>query len=240
MVNISFTSPNEEEFEKVCALLEDMVDDFWEDELEKLGTNIGYLYIEENYSGSIGMPDEAQELALALIDCSPDTTFDISGCTLTDHSNMDFEVQYDGKVCAISDTGWYWYIWLGNYSSADEFIEQEIGDWQAYPDEESKQHRIDSIRSVFPEAKKFNELYYNGRTYEYSANRPEKSKPQIIMWKPLPNGMDKDKTCSFCHETIADGEGIWKRVSAPDAPSCLTCAACRNKYDFSMWADVDD
>ena len=238
MVEISFVCPNEEEFEKVCNLLEEEVD-FADGELEQPNTNEGYLCIEENYSGSVGMPDEAQELAMSLIDCSEETIFDISGSTLTNHSNMDFEVQYDGKVCTISDTGWYWYIWLGNYSTAEEFIEKEIGNWQFYPDEKSKQHRIDSLKAVFSEAKKSDELYYNDHTYEYFANCPEKGKPQIMMWSALPENMDKEITCTFCHCAVAEGEGAWKRIQAPDAPDCLICPTCAEKYDFSAWDDID-
>ena len=234
MVEISFKCPNEEEFEKVCALLEEEVD-FADGELEQPDTNEGYLCIEDNYSGSIGMLDEAQEIAMSLIDCSAETTFSISGYTITDHSNMDFEVHYDGKVCTTSGSDWYDFFSIEQFSSADDFIK----DFIIAPDKESNKHRIDSLKTVFSDAKKFDELYYNENTDEYSANKPEMGKPQIMMWSDLPEDMDRGKTCTFCHSAIADGKGVWKRIQDPEAPDCFVCPACADKYDFSAWENVN-
>ena len=152
MVEISYNCKSDEALELISNFMEDR----FGDEADEISD--GYVCIEDNYSDSVGFVENAEELALELIEMSPETTFSICGCTITDDSNMRFDVEYDGTTCVSYSTDWYWEIWLGVYESFDDFCESNL-----YSDRHDDAF-IESLRKMYDEAEA------SGNPYLYKAD----------------------------------------------------------------------
>ena len=65
-----------------------------------------------------GSMDDVKQYALSLIQEDENRTFSIEGMFVTDYSNLNFKINYNGSVCTLSKTDYYW--WLGYMSIWDD------------------------------------------------------------------------------------------------------------------------
>lgn len=147
MVEISYKCKSDEASELIRSFMEER----FGDKADVISD--GYVCIQENYSDTIGFVEDAEELALKMIEKSPETTFSIYGRTITDHSNMEFSVDYDGITCVSYSTDWYWEIWSDEYEDFDDFYESAVRD--SHDDA-----FIENLRRMYDEAEASGEPLY--------------------------------------------------------------------------------
>ena len=195
--------------------------------------------------------DDVKQYALSLIREDEERTFSIAGTLVTDYSNRDFKIEYDGEVCTISETDYYWWHGYDDGVWGDGAPEEQLdcfcGNYEIMPDtpayESLKKAYESHGRYIFsnddhtefygkvPYQKPVT-IYQKGETLESDSREEAKSSFADLFDFFMPGAI-----CDVCGEEFAEEEMFFKR--SPDGEVYTICEQCCKERGMSDWEDAE-
>ena len=200
--------------------------------------------------------EDVEQYALSLIQQDEERSFSIQGTLVTDYSNLNFRLNYDGMVCTLSETDYYWWhgyddgVW--GEGDPEEQLESFCGNYGIKPGTPS----YESLKKAFEARGRY--IFSNDDHTEFYAEVPY-GKPVTIHRKGDPivlsNGDGEEETesadddafwrdlfggveCNFCHHEYDYEEVVRKR--SPEGVVVDICKQCSMVHDLSDWETVED
>ena len=203
-----------------------------------------------------GSMEELKGYALSLIQEDENRTFLMQGTFVTDYSNFDFLIEYDGETCIVKETDYYWFHGYDDGVWGDGDPEEQLESFCCNYEIKPGTSVYESLKKAFEARGRY--IFSNDDHTEFYVEVPY-GKPVTIHRKGDPivlsNGDGEEETesadddafwrdlfggveCDYCHQEYDYEEVVRKR--SPEGVVVNICKQCSMVHDLSDWETVED